>query len=138
MATAPRIPKMVDTSSFTLGTNLGATPGAVVVRTPVFELIHYKPTTAQVREDAAANGGSFALVALDLASLKSVRACADELLARGDAFDVVIANAGVMATPFGHTLDGFETSLALDARTDQFQVESVGVTAGQNLGDERL
>jgi NAD(P)-dependent dehydrogenase (short-subunit alcohol dehydrogenase family) len=65
--------------------------------------------TAQVRKDAAANGGSFELVALDLASLKSVRACADELLARGEAFDVVIANAGVMATPFGHTVDGFET-----------------------------
>src|ERR1700722_5886613 len=65
--------------------------------------------TAQVRKDAVANGGSFQLVALDLASLKSVRACADELLARGEAFDVVIANAGVMATPFGHTVDGFET-----------------------------
>src|SRR3984957_6678335 len=65
--------------------------------------------TAEVRKAAAANGGSFALVALDLASLKSVRACADELLARGEAFDVIIANAGVMATPFGHTADGFET-----------------------------
>src|ERR1700685_774158 len=65
--------------------------------------------TAQVRKDAAANSGSFELVALDLASLKSVRACADELLARGETFDVVIANAGVMATPFGHTVDGFET-----------------------------
>src|ERR1700744_4730490 len=65
--------------------------------------------TAQVRKDAASNGGSFELVALDLASLKRVRACADGLLARGDAFDVVIANAGVMATPFGHTVDGFET-----------------------------
>src|SRR5258706_10939533 len=65
--------------------------------------------TAQVRKDAAANGGSFELIALDLASLKSVRACADELLARGEAFDVVLGNAGVMATPFGHTVDGFET-----------------------------
>src|SRR6266436_2949000 len=65
--------------------------------------------TAQVQKDAVSNGGSFELVALDLASLKSVRACADELLARGKAFDAVIANAGVMATPFGHTLDGFET-----------------------------
>jgi NAD(P)-dependent dehydrogenase (short-subunit alcohol dehydrogenase family) len=64
--------------------------------------------TAQVRNDAA-GGGSFELVALDLADLKSVRACADELLAKGEAFDVVIANAGVMATPFGHTADGFET-----------------------------
>src|SRR5579871_6630550 len=65
--------------------------------------------TAQVRKDAVTNGGSFELVALDLASLKNVRACADKLLARGQAFDVVIANAGVMATPFGHTMDGFET-----------------------------
>jgi NAD(P)-dependent dehydrogenase (short-subunit alcohol dehydrogenase family) len=65
--------------------------------------------TAQVREDAAAHGGSFELVVLDLADLKSVRACADELLAKGEKFDVVIANAGVMATPFGHTVDGFET-----------------------------
>jgi NAD(P)-dependent dehydrogenase (short-subunit alcohol dehydrogenase family) len=65
--------------------------------------------TAEVRKDAAANGGSFELIALDLASLKSVRACADKLLEKGQLFDVVIANAGVMATPFGHTADGFET-----------------------------
>jgi NAD(P)-dependent dehydrogenase (short-subunit alcohol dehydrogenase family) len=44
----------------------------------------------------------------DLASLGSVRACADALNARGEAFDVVIANAGVMNCPFGHTRDGFE------------------------------
>src|SRR6201984_2780310 len=68
-----------------------------------------KAATGQVRKDAAANGGSFELVELDLAKLKSVRACADGLLAKGEAFDVVIANAGVMATPFGHTADGFET-----------------------------
>jgi NAD(P)-dependent dehydrogenase (short-subunit alcohol dehydrogenase family) len=68
-----------------------------------------KTATAQVRKDAAANGGTFELVELDLASLKSVRGCADGLLAKGDTFDVIIANAGVMATPFGHTADGFET-----------------------------
>src|SRR5580704_8997148 len=68
--------------------------------------------TVQVRKDAASNGGGFELIALDLASLKSVRACADKLLAKGKAFDVVIANAGVMATAFGNTLDGFETQFA--------------------------
>src|SRR5271156_1335020 len=68
-----------------------------------------KAATEQVRKDAAANGGSFELIELDLGNLKSVRACADRLLAKGEAFDVVIANAGVMATPFGHTADGFET-----------------------------
>jgi NAD(P)-dependent dehydrogenase (short-subunit alcohol dehydrogenase family) len=65
--------------------------------------------TAQVRKDAATAGGSFQLVTLDLASLNSVRECADRLLTNGQFFDVVIANAGVMATPFGHTADGFET-----------------------------
>jgi NAD(P)-dependent dehydrogenase (short-subunit alcohol dehydrogenase family) len=68
-----------------------------------------KAATAQVQKDAARNGGSFELIELDLASLQSVRACADGLMAKGQPFDVVIANAGVMATPFGHTADGFET-----------------------------
>jgi NAD(P)-dependent dehydrogenase (short-subunit alcohol dehydrogenase family) len=65
--------------------------------------------TAHVRKAASAGGGSFEIVALDLASLKSVRACGDALLAKGAPFDVLIANAGVMAAPFGHTTDGFET-----------------------------
>jgi len=73
------------------------------------DLAKAEAATAQVRKDAAANGGSFELIELDLANLKSVRACADKLVAKGDLFDVVIANAGVMATPFGHTVDGFET-----------------------------
>jgi NAD(P)-dependent dehydrogenase (short-subunit alcohol dehydrogenase family) len=65
--------------------------------------------TAQVRKAAEAKGGTFELIELDLASLRSVRACADQLLAKGNLFDAVIANAGVMATPLGHTTDGFET-----------------------------
>jgi len=73
------------------------------------DLTKANAATEQVRKEASATGGSFELVELDLASLKSVRACADALLAKGDSFDVVIANAGVMATPFGHTADGFET-----------------------------
>jgi len=73
------------------------------------DLAKAEAATAQVRGDAAAHGGSFELVAVDLGNLRSVRACADSLLSRGKFFDVVIANAGVMATPFGHTADGFET-----------------------------
>jgi len=85
-----------------------AAHGARVVGT-ARDLSKAEAATAQVRSDAAANGGSFELVALDLASLNSVRDCADKLLANSEPFDVVIANAGVMATPFGHTADGFET-----------------------------
>lgn len=72
------------------------------------DLTKAKVATAQVRRDAAAGGGSFELIELDLASLKSVRACADELLKKGEPFDVIIANAGVMATPFSQTVDRFE------------------------------
>ena len=64
--------------------------------------------TEPVRAQAA-NGGSLELIELDLASLASVRACADALLAETAPFDLVIANAGVMATPHGTTADGFET-----------------------------
>jgi NAD(P)-dependent dehydrogenase (short-subunit alcohol dehydrogenase family) len=49
------------------------------------------------------------LVACDLASLASVRACADTLRAKYDRFDVLIANAGVMNCPYERTEDGFET-----------------------------
>jgi NAD(P)-dependent dehydrogenase (short-subunit alcohol dehydrogenase family) len=73
------------------------------------DLSKAEAATALVRKDAAKNGGRFEVVELDLGNLKSVRACADQLVAKGDPFDVVIANAGVMATPFGHTVDGFET-----------------------------
>jgi NAD(P)-dependent dehydrogenase (short-subunit alcohol dehydrogenase family) len=64
--------------------------------------------TEQVRTQAT-NGGSLELVQLDLASLDSVRRCADGLLALSKPFDLIIANAGVMACPKGTTLDGFET-----------------------------
>ena len=72
------------------------------------DLAKAKAATAGVRAGAA-SGGGLELVELDLASLASVRDCADALIAEGGRFDLVIANAGVMACPFGKTADGFET-----------------------------
>jgi len=72
------------------------------------DLSKAQAATEQVRVQAA-SGGSLDLVQLDLASLDSVRRCADGLLAAGKPFDVMIANAGVMACPKGTTADGFET-----------------------------
>ncbi len=54
-------------------------------------------------------GGSAALVILDLADLASVRRAATEVRERtGDALDVLVNNAGVMATPHRRTANGFE------------------------------
>lgn len=73
------------------------------------DLAKAEGATGAVRDAAAASGGSFELIALDLASLASVRAAADALVTDGRTFDVIITNAGVMAAPFGKTVDGFET-----------------------------
>jgi polyhydroxyalkanoate synthase len=47
---APRVPEMVDRSSFEIGRNIATTPGAVVLRTEVLEVIQYIPQTKRVRE----------------------------------------------------------------------------------------
>jgi polyhydroxyalkanoate synthase len=47
---SPRLPATVDTTKFEVGGNLAQGPGSVVLRTEVFELIHYQPQTKQVRE----------------------------------------------------------------------------------------
>jgi polyhydroxyalkanoate synthase len=46
----PRLPQSVDTEGFEIGRNIAASRGSVVLRTEVFELIQYKPTTPEVRE----------------------------------------------------------------------------------------
>jgi len=84
-----------------------AAHGANVIGT-ARDLAKAEGATAQIRKDAAANGGSLELVELDLANLASVRNCADQLVRKGEPFDAIIANAGVMATPFIHTTDHFE------------------------------
>jgi polyhydroxyalkanoate synthase len=43
-----RMPSMVDTEPFTVGQTTAASPGAVVHRTDVLELIQYQPTTSRV------------------------------------------------------------------------------------------
>ncbi|MDX6325940.1 MAG: poly[(R)-3-hydroxyalkanoate] polymerase subunit PhaC [Nocardioidaceae bacterium] len=49
LSTAPRVPSMVEPDAFTVGEDLAVTPGEVVARTDMYELIQYTPTTPEVR-----------------------------------------------------------------------------------------
>ncbi|RWR04938.1 SDR family NAD(P)-dependent oxidoreductase [Paenirhodobacter populi] len=95
-------------------TGVSAGLGAETARALVAHGADVVGTARNLDKARAATGlvrgrGRLDLIALDLASLASVRAAADALLADGRPFDVIIANAGVMATPQGRTTDGFET-----------------------------
>ena len=67
-----------------------------------------KAEDAVARLSAAVPEASVSMVRLDLASLESVRAAADQILASHDRIDLLINNAGLMWPPYGKTTDGFE------------------------------
>jgi len=70
-----------------------------------------KARTAQRSVEAVATGPAPVVVALDLASLASVRECAEALAAQHPKIDVLMNNAGIMAVPKSTTVDGFESQL---------------------------
>lgn len=67
-------------------------------------------TVRDVEKGQRATAGipGITLLQMDLASLASVRAAADRLVAEGKPLDLIIANAGIMACPKSFTADGFE------------------------------
>ena len=81
--------------------------GAQVIGT-ARDLKKAQDATKVVRDAAERSGGSFEVIPLDLADLASVRSVATAVIESNQPLDLVIANAGIMATPFEHTKDGFE------------------------------
>jgi NAD(P)-dependent dehydrogenase (short-subunit alcohol dehydrogenase family) len=67
---------------------------------------------AKGEEAAKSIAGTPRVIHLDLASLASVRAAADEIRASCGQLDVLINNAGVMTIPFGRSADGIELTFA--------------------------
>jgi len=67
-----------------------------------------RTAAAAEQAQAAAKGGRVDTAELDLASLESVRKAAVDVAGRFPRLDLLINNAGVMATPYGLTKDGFE------------------------------
>ena len=75
------------------------------------EVIGTARDLAKAERATAAIKGKLRLVELDLASFASARKASDALVKQGQQFDLVIANAGVMAAPFSKTEDGFESQI---------------------------
>src|SRR5260370_14019172 len=57
-------------------------------------------------------GSQVHFLPLDLGSLASVRQAGEHFFAQRNKLDVLINNAGIMATPLGYTPDGFEQQFA--------------------------
>ena len=70
-----------------------------------------KAAAALEQVKAKATGAPPEVRTLDLSSLASVRACAEELNAELDHLDVLMNNAGIMAVPKAKTVDGFESQM---------------------------
>jgi NAD(P)-dependent dehydrogenase (short-subunit alcohol dehydrogenase family) len=70
-----------------------------------------KAAAALVKVHARVAQADVSLMTLDLSSLASVRAFADEFAQRHARLDLLINNAGILGVPLGHTVDGFENHL---------------------------
>lgn len=82
-----------------------ASKGAQVVIT-ARNLAKGEDVTASIRESTG--NDAIEVMELELGSFAGIRAFAEKFLARHNALDLLINNAGVMASPFDKTEDGFE------------------------------
>jgi NAD(P)-dependent dehydrogenase (short-subunit alcohol dehydrogenase family) len=111
-----------------------------------------KNAAAAERIKATVPDADLRAATVDLSSFASIRTCADTLNEQGEAIDVLMNNAGVMACPESFTVDGFETqfgtnhlghflltSLLMDRVLEGDQPRVVTLTsAGHTISDVEL
>jgi NAD(P)-dependent dehydrogenase (short-subunit alcohol dehydrogenase family) len=114
---AERIPDQTGRVAVVTGANsgLGLVVARELARKGAFVVLACrnmdKGRAALAEVKAAATGPEPELEELDLASLSSVRSFVEGFQGRHDGLDLLINNAGVMASPRRHTADGFELHL---------------------------
>jgi len=118
--TAADIPDQTGRVAVITGANSGI--GYEMARALACKGAHVVMAARSVERNAAARdriraeipGARLTLMLLDLASQDSVRAFAADFLARFDRLDQLYNNAGLMATPYGKTIDGFEMQFGVN------------------------
>ncbi|MBD36034.1 MAG: hypothetical protein CL512_04635 [Actinobacteria bacterium] len=90
--------------------SLAAAGASVIMAARNFE----KNTEAKERILSAHPEAQLDLHELNLASLQDVRSSAEGFLNKHESLDLLVNNAGIMCTPFGHTADGFEQQFGVN------------------------
>ncbi|MFT5203598.1 MAG: NAD(P)-dependent dehydrogenase (short-subunit alcohol dehydrogenase family), partial [Candidatus Aldehydirespiratoraceae bacterium] len=73
-----------------------------------------KAAAAEAAINALEPSGSVEVLLTDMADLESIAGSAAQFLAASDRLDLLINNAGIMATPLGHTAQGFEQQFGVN------------------------
>ena len=81
---------------------------------PVRDVSKGEQVADNIRHSLPDSRGRIDVLHVELDSLHSVRECAATFLARSSKLHVLVCNAGVMATPAGTTVDGFETQFGVN------------------------
>jgi NAD(P)-dependent dehydrogenase (short-subunit alcohol dehydrogenase family) len=92
-----------------IGTETARALAAAGARVVITARDKAKAEEALDRLHQLASNAAFEYALVDLGSLDSVRQASADILERFPVINILINNAGVMATPFGRTVDGFET-----------------------------
>ncbi|KAI0969526.1 short-chain dehydrogenase [Xylaria arbuscula] len=98
---------------------LGATFGIIIAQYSPAAIILATRDMTKAQEtakeiNAAGPGVRVHCVELDLQSLSQVRKAAEKINSLSETIDVIVNNAGVMATPFSKTADGIETQFGIN------------------------